>query len=421
MYALQAGMTSATTTGHVPDHGLPPQSTVLCCDICCPELLDRTRPGLRKQNGAAQKIPFEKESCRDLEDALDEWREEVFEHDAPDSYLTPSSILPDEAVEKLARLSQPIQEDHIRGYLSRRGPLWSRYGKDLTRVLLYVDRITAVPSNPTAPATPPVSEADSRKRVQEPADDPQAKRRRTAQDIAVVHAERLDNDTTQASSDPHSHFEPASQMHAQQSADPPAGTAIRTHYRPHTTETSIIPPSSTSSYYRPSTAQYATAIIDGGDSRSTSDNHPHGVAPTTTSSNHHPPALHNATPPTTVHHQNAPNQPYPSRHGLSGPWTGYHLPAQASSSVANESTATSLPARQAPAHHTHTAAPAVWTPAYAQYYYQVQAHAQAQAHAHAQYLAYLAHCAASSSHATPSNTTPSNPHTPQNQNSPSAP
>lgn len=350
------------------------EPSVPCCDICCPELLDRTRPGICKQNHAAQKIPFEKDSCRHLEDALDEWREEVFERDEPDSFLSPSSILPDEAIEKLAKLSRPLQRAHIHVYLSRRWPLWLRYGEDLIKTLLYIDATFLTPrsTTPTAPDSSSASANESRKRTQDPPDNLPAKRHRVAQNVTQTES-LVDRRPTQPSLSPNTHFE---QLPGPTSIRPD----IRPHYRQHITDTHITPSSSTaSSYYRPRTVQYATTVPSGHDRQSLSYSN--------TSLGSQDPRVPATQP--------------------------FQHPQQASSSTMTASNTipvayqavASQPSQQNLA-QARTAAPADWTHAYTEYYYQAHAYAQAQAHAHAQYQAYLARSAVTSSQTTPSNVAP---------------
>lgn len=134
--------------------------SVPCCDICHPALFDRTRPGVKpRARASAPNTQFEEEKTKEIEDALYDWRETVFARDEQRSYCLrePSSILPDEAIEKLAMLKLPLSAAAIEGFLAKQWVHWSKYGRELTNAMLFVDIL---------PRPPPPSEGSGPANVQ---------------------------------------------------------------------------------------------------------------------------------------------------------------------------------------------------------------------------------------------------------------
>ncbi|TFY75893.1 hypothetical protein EWM64_g8118 [Hericium alpestre] len=64
------------------------------------------------------------------------------ERDEPYSLLPPSSILPDAAVEKLARLVLPLSHENIERFLALQWLLWAKYKEELISLLLGVNVLT---------------------------------------------------------------------------------------------------------------------------------------------------------------------------------------------------------------------------------------------------------------------------------------
>ena len=88
-------------------------STVPCCDICSPALLERTRPAaLEKLASAAKALPkgLPDENMRS---ALEQWRQSVFKRDHGGSFLDSTAILNDDEISHLSsvgRLSREVLE-----------------------------------------------------------------------------------------------------------------------------------------------------------------------------------------------------------------------------------------------------------------------------------------------------------------------
>ncbi|KLO06253.1 P-loop containing nucleoside triphosphate hydrolase protein, partial [Schizopora paradoxa] len=98
-----------------PDTGPP---SVQCCDICCPSLLDESRPGIGPKTKRSPKLPDINPSPT-LFASLVRWRETVRERDLKNTFITGSTILPDEAVSLLASL-ESFTKKVIDGLLSKR-------------------------------------------------------------------------------------------------------------------------------------------------------------------------------------------------------------------------------------------------------------------------------------------------------------
>ncbi|KLO12034.1 hypothetical protein SCHPADRAFT_891083 [Schizopora paradoxa] len=112
----------------------PSTSTVPCCDICCPSLLDLVRPGIKPKAKRNPKLPEIKPNSS-LVSSLHEWREKIHKRDIQSTFLTPSTILPDEAVSILASLST-ISKKSLQAHLQKRWRYWETYGDELSEHFL---------------------------------------------------------------------------------------------------------------------------------------------------------------------------------------------------------------------------------------------------------------------------------------------
>lgn len=105
-------------------------STVACCDICVPALLQRTRPAPLTKSSATIK-PLAKglpdESMRNL---LEKWRDTVFERDHRRSPLDSSAILSDDEVVNLSSVGT-LTREVVEGMLRSSWLWWDRYGEEL--------------------------------------------------------------------------------------------------------------------------------------------------------------------------------------------------------------------------------------------------------------------------------------------------
>lgn len=111
--------------------------SVPCCNICDHTFLDCTRPGIKKST-AGRRVAYEKEKCGVLEDTIDKWRDAVLERDVPEPYVTPSYILPNEAITKLSTLQLPVSRLNISNFLVPQWIWWSKYGEELMDIMLAV-------------------------------------------------------------------------------------------------------------------------------------------------------------------------------------------------------------------------------------------------------------------------------------------
>lgn len=87
---------------------------------------------------AGRRVAYEEEICATLEDAIDEWRRAILERDVPDHFFTPSYVLPDEAVTKLATLQLPLSRLNISNFLTPQWIWWPKYGEELMDMMLAV-------------------------------------------------------------------------------------------------------------------------------------------------------------------------------------------------------------------------------------------------------------------------------------------
>ena len=79
--------------------------TVPCCDLCSPELLDKTRPAPPLRN-SRKKGQIPGMTDKELKKAIIRWRGEIWSRDFGDSLLGPSAILSNAAVNSLSLFGQ---------------------------------------------------------------------------------------------------------------------------------------------------------------------------------------------------------------------------------------------------------------------------------------------------------------------------
>ncbi|KAL1725303.1 P-loop containing nucleoside triphosphate hydrolase protein [Schizophyllum commune] len=113
------------------DSPAPVRSTVDCCDVCWPSLLDRTRPGKNVKAAAAPRLTSRKERDDTLYDLMDDWREEVFDRDWARSELTPIIVLPEALMTKISFIQYPLQRTTVERILKADWFFFDRYGKEL--------------------------------------------------------------------------------------------------------------------------------------------------------------------------------------------------------------------------------------------------------------------------------------------------
>ncbi|KAJ7583741.1 P-loop containing nucleoside triphosphate hydrolase protein, partial [Mycena floridula] len=110
---------------------LVPAPTVPCCDICCPELFDQTRPGptvvQKCQSQLKRGVP-----CNSTQEALHEWRQKIHAQDFPKSMFPASAVLSDATVDLLASLGLSMNiRKTFDGALGSQWKWFEKYGDEL--------------------------------------------------------------------------------------------------------------------------------------------------------------------------------------------------------------------------------------------------------------------------------------------------
>ncbi|KAF9044479.1 P-loop containing nucleoside triphosphate hydrolase protein [Panaeolus papilionaceus] len=93
---------------------------LLCCDICNPTLLDRTRPGppvAKPRQTTVKKLPI----CDPLKWALYEWRTDTHQRDFPNAMHGPSALLPDSLISTLSSMG-PVTDESLKRVLKNQFP-----------------------------------------------------------------------------------------------------------------------------------------------------------------------------------------------------------------------------------------------------------------------------------------------------------
>ncbi|KAJ7584483.1 P-loop containing nucleoside triphosphate hydrolase protein [Mycena floridula] len=102
-----------------------PAPTVPCCNICCPELFDQTRPG----------VP-----CISTQQALHEWRRKIHERDFPKSMFAASAVLSDMTVDLLSSLGPNVKvQKTFEDALKSQWKWFSKYGDELREEMVRMD------------------------------------------------------------------------------------------------------------------------------------------------------------------------------------------------------------------------------------------------------------------------------------------
>ncbi|KAJ7226963.1 hypothetical protein GGX14DRAFT_693065 [Mycena pura] len=147
----------------------PAQPTVPCCDICCPELLDQTRPG--KPLAVPRQSSVKRgEVNRDLQLVLHNWRISIKKRDFPGALYSAAAIMRDETIALLASVGPLGSQAHLAKVLAGQWTWWDKYGAELYTCL-------------AAQVIPPLKELLKKPRVKrgaggEPEESSATKRRR---------------------------------------------------------------------------------------------------------------------------------------------------------------------------------------------------------------------------------------------------
>ncbi|KAJ6617238.1 P-loop containing nucleoside triphosphate hydrolase protein [Mycena sp. CBHHK59/15] len=108
----------------------PAQPTVPCCDICCPELLDQTRPG-KPPVVPRQSAVKRGEINKDVQLALHQWRVGIKARDYPTPLHSASSIMRNETIALLSSVGPIPSRAHLQTILAEQWTWWEDYGEEL--------------------------------------------------------------------------------------------------------------------------------------------------------------------------------------------------------------------------------------------------------------------------------------------------
>ncbi|KAJ7768939.1 P-loop containing nucleoside triphosphate hydrolase protein [Mycena metata] len=125
----------------------PAQPTVPCCDICCPELLDKTRPG-KPPVVARQSAVKRGEVNTDVQSALHQWRVKIKARDYPTPLYTASAIMRDETIALLSSVGPIDSRENLQTILAGQWTWWGDYGEELYSCLAALTIPPMVPLPP---------------------------------------------------------------------------------------------------------------------------------------------------------------------------------------------------------------------------------------------------------------------------------
>ncbi|KAJ6620873.1 hypothetical protein B0H10DRAFT_2019831 [Mycena sp. CBHHK59/15] len=108
----------------------PPQPTVPCCDICCPALLNQTRPG-KPPAVARQSAVKHGQVNKDVQAVLHKWRVTIKARDYPTPLYTASAIMRDETIVLLSSVGPIKSPAHLQAILAGQWTWWDDYGEEL--------------------------------------------------------------------------------------------------------------------------------------------------------------------------------------------------------------------------------------------------------------------------------------------------
>ncbi|KAF7371798.1 p-loop containing nucleoside triphosphate hydrolase protein [Mycena venus] len=128
----------------------PPQ--VPCCDICCPALFNQTRPGnllTAPRQSAIKRGVVNK----DVQGALDKWRNKILARDYPSSLYSSSMILRDESIALLSSVGPIDDLEQLKAVLAGQWLWMEEYGNALYRCLagLQIPPMQPLPKKTRAP------------------------------------------------------------------------------------------------------------------------------------------------------------------------------------------------------------------------------------------------------------------------------
>lgn len=123
--------------------------SVPCCDICCPHLLDLTRPGkppvIPRQAAVKRGVPNTM-----VQDQLHEWRTKVHSRDYSTSLFAAPGLLADDTVDLLSSVGPCISREFLSRTLVGQWMWESKYGGELYELLasLNIPPMVPLPAKP---------------------------------------------------------------------------------------------------------------------------------------------------------------------------------------------------------------------------------------------------------------------------------
>lgn len=128
-----------STCSRRANHLLPiAEPVVPCCDICCPALLDQTRPG-KAPVVPRQSAVKRGEINQDVQLVLHKWRVEIKTRDYPTPLFSASGILRDETIALLSSVGPINSRQYLEAVLSGQWTWWEKYGEELFACLSALD------------------------------------------------------------------------------------------------------------------------------------------------------------------------------------------------------------------------------------------------------------------------------------------
>ncbi|KAJ6517846.1 hypothetical protein DFH09DRAFT_1287620 [Mycena vulgaris] len=115
-----------------------PNPIVPCCDICCPELLNKTRPG-KPPVIPRQSAVKRGEINKDVQIVLHRWRIGIKARDFSTSLFAASAILRDETVALLSSVGPVDSRERLQKVLAGQWTWWEEYGEELYKCLAAQD------------------------------------------------------------------------------------------------------------------------------------------------------------------------------------------------------------------------------------------------------------------------------------------
>ena len=128
------------------------EPSVPCCDICNPELLNRTRPARLEPVKRKAQIKFGLANTN-VEDALHEWRKRVWTQDFKNSMFGPTGILTNETLTALSSVGPILSLKQLESIVGENWPWFGKYGDNLLTELISLNIPPMIPKPPQSRRT----------------------------------------------------------------------------------------------------------------------------------------------------------------------------------------------------------------------------------------------------------------------------